>query len=412
MIKFSRSTLALSITLALLGSAQAAPLLSAATSEKPYAEQVKATNAWIEVDKAAFENNIKTLQAKLQGKSQICAVMKADAYGHGIGLLVPSVIAMKVPCIAVASNEEARVVREKGFTGRLMRVRTATPNEVETALPYDVEELVGGLEFARELAEIARKHGETLRIHLALNSAGMSRNGLEVSTDKGKADALALVRLDGIQLVGIMTHFAVEERSDVLKGLEAFKDQSKWLIDTAHLDRSKLTLHTAASFAIQNVPEAWLDMVRPGNILYGDPVENSEEYQRVLAFKSTVASVNAYPAGNTVGYDRTLTLKRDSLLANVPVGYSDGYRRAFTNKSYVLINGQRVPTVGKISMNTVMVDVTDLKGGVKPGDEVVLFGKQGNAEISQGELEDFNNALLADLYTVWGNSNPRILKDQ
>ena len=96
-------------------------------------------------------------------------------------------------------------------------------------------------------------------------------------------------------------------------------------------------------------------------------------------------------------------------IANLPMGYSDGYRRIFTNNAHVLVNGQRAPVVGKVSMNTTMVDVTNIQG-VKPGDEVVLFGKQGAAEITQGELENANSALLADLYTVWGNSNPKILK--
>ncbi|EKT4529721.1 alanine racemase [Pseudomonas putida] len=407
----TRTLLSVAVSLAFNQALQAAPLLTADSTGPITIKSISASNAWIEVNKTAFESNLQTLQKKLDGKSQICAVMKADAYGHGIALLVPSVIAMKVPCIAVASNEEAKVVREKGFDGRLIRVRTATLPEIENALQYDMEELVSGADFAQKSGEIALKHGKILKVHVALNSSGMSRNGLEMKTENGKAQALKLVKQDGLQVVGIMTHFAVEDREDVLKGLASFKDESQWLIDNAKLDRSKLTLHAAASFATQNVPEAWLDMVRPGNLIYGDPVANSEEFKRVMSFKSSVASINKYPAGNTVGYDRTITLKRDSILANIPVGYSDGYRRAFTNKAYVLINGQRVPTVGKVSMNTLMVDVTDLQGSAKPGDEVVLFGKQGSAEITQAELEDFNGALLADLYTVWGNSNPKILTE-
>jgi alanine racemase len=121
----------------------------------------------------------------------------------------------------------------------------------------------------------------------------------------------------------------------------------------------------------------------PAALLFGDTVPSFTEYKRVMQFKSHVASVNSYPKGNTVGYDRTYTLKRDSKLANITVGYSDGYRRAFTNKGIVLINGHRVPVVGKVSMNTLMVDVTDVPT-VKSGDEVVLFGKQGNVRDHPG----------------------------
>ena len=119
--------------------------------------------------------------------------------------------------------------------------------------------------------------------------------------------------------------------------------------------------------------------------------------------------MQAYPAGNTVSYDRTFTLTRDSLLANLPVGYSDGYRRAFSNKGSVLVRGRRAPVVGRVTMNTTMVDVTDI-AGVAPGDEVVLFGHQGDDRITQAEIEELTGVILADQYTVWGTSNPKRLR--
>lgn len=410
---FKRSTLALAISLALLaGQAQAAPtLINAATATDAASPQAQSANAWIEIDRVAFENNIAALKKQVGANTQICAVMKADAYGHGIDLLMPSVIATGVPCIGIASNEEARIVRENGFTGRLMRVRTATVGEVQDGLRYDMEELVGDLEFAQAIAELARAQGKTLRIHLGLNSAGMSRNGLEMSSAEGKLAAVDIVSTPGLQVAGIMTHFPFEDRAEVLKGLDKFKEESAWVIEHGKLDRSKLVLHCANSFTTLEVPEAHLDMVRPGGALYGDTVPSHTEYRRVMNFKSRVASVNEYPAGNKVGYDSTFTLPRDSRLANISVGYSDGYRRVFTNKAEVLINGHRAPVVGKVSMNTLMVDVTAIPD-VHPGAEVVLFGTQGQEEIAQSELEEFNGALLADLYTVWGNSNPKFLKPE
>ncbi len=407
---FTRTVLALSLGLVLLQSqVHAAPPLSMSNGNTILTTQI--SNAWIEINKAAFEHNIRTLQAELDGKSKLCAVLKADAYGHGIGLLMPSVIALGVPCVAIASNEEARVVRESGFKGQLIRVRQGALSEIDNALQYNVEELVGNLDLARQAAEVAQKQGRKLQVHIALNSSGMSRNGLEMNSEQGKQDALAITQLPNVEVLAIMTHYAVEERDDVLKGLAAFKEQSAWLMDKAQLDRSKITLHTANSFATLEVPEARLDMVRTGGALFGDTVIERTEYKKVMQFKSHVASVNSYPAGNTVGYDRTYTLARDSKLANITVGYSDGYRRVFTNKGIVLINGHRVPVVGKVSMNTLMVDVTDVPS-VRPGDEVVLFGKQGAVETSQTEMEEANGALLADLYTVWGSANPKILVDK
>lgn len=407
-MKFTPTLLAVALAGCLSTQAQAAHELPV-TGLDTSSAQLASANAWVEIDQEAFEHNIRTLQTLLDGKSQICAIMKADAYGHGIANLMPSIIALGVPCIGVASNEEARVVREKGFEGRLMRVRSATQLEVQDALKYDMEELFGDIEAARLAAAAAKAEGKTLRYHLGLNAGGMSRNGLELATTDGKQEVKELLALPNLELVGIMSHFPYEDAEEVRRGLALFNEQAQWLIKDAGLDRSKLTLHAANSFTTLEVPEGRLDMVRPGGIIYGDTVPSYTEYKKVMSFKTRVASVNNYPAGNKVGYDGTYTLERDSLLANLPMGYSDGYRRVFTNNAHVVVNGQRVPVVGKVSMNTTMIDVTDVPG-VKPGDEVVLFGHQGEAEITQGELEDANGALLADLYTVWGNSNPKILK--
>ncbi|NER58971.1 alanine racemase [Pseudomonas sp. MAFF212428] len=409
MPRFKLGTLTLALALSSPLHAFAAPLLDTATAAASADSRAAQSNAWLEIDQAAFESNISLLQQRLAGKTAMCAVMKADAYGSGIALLVPSAIRMGVSCIGVASNEEARIARDKGFKGRLLRLRNASLKEVEGALAYRIEELVGNLEVARQLDALAARHNVNLPVHLALNSAGMSRNGLEMSTAQGKLQAVDVTRLGHLKVVGIMTHFPVEEREDVLKGLATFKQQSSWLIEHAGLDRSKLMLHCANTFATLQVPEAWLDMVRPGAALYGYPVGGHTEFKRVMQFKSQVASVNAYPAGSTISYDRTFTLEKDSLIANIPAGYSDGYRRAFSNKASVLINGHRAPVVGKVTMNTLMVDVSAIPG-VKYGDEVVLYGKQADDEITQQEVETINGVTMADLYTVWGNSNPKVLK--
>jgi len=411
MSKYPLGKLALAIALVSMGSvSQAAPVLEGGEPAQTREMLLTQTNAWVEIDAKAFAHNINQLKGHLGGKAQICAVMKADAYGHSVALLMPTVIAQGINCVGVTSNEEARVARAKGFKGRLMRLRSATPGEIETALAYDMDELVGNLEVARYISDLAQRKGRTINIHLGLNAGGMDRNGLEVATAQGKKDALALVKLPNIKLAGIMTHFPYEDRDKVLEGFGRFKEQTDWLIKTAKLNRKDLLLHCANSFTTLNVPEAWMDMVRPGAALYEPLYDAHPGYERVMQFKSRVASVNAYPAGSTVGYDGTHTLTRDSLLANIPIGYSDGYRRVLSNKANVLINGQRAPSVGRVSMNTFMVDVTDI-AGVKPGDEVVLYGKQGNDEITQGELEEALDLWIGNAYVLWSNSNPRVLKE-
>ena len=404
-------SLAVMLTLALGMPAisQAAPLLANQGEPAAKLARVPQANAWLEIDKQAFTDNIRTLQKELAGKSKICAVMKADAYGNSIDLLMPSILETNVECVGITSNSEAAIVRQHGYKGRIARLRAATTNEILDALPLNVEELFGNLEQAKSISAQMKSRNHTLKYHLALNAGGMDRNGLEMVTPKGKQQAVELSKLPNLKMVGIMTHYAVEDEKFVRDHLKIILEQTAWLIKTAKLKREDLTLHTANSFTTLAVPEARLDMVRPGGVLYGDSIPSYTQYKKTMAFKTQVAVVNDYLKGTTVGYDQTFTLKRDSRLANLPFGYSDGYRRVFSNKSYVLIKGHKVPVVGRVSMNSTMVDVTDFPD-IKAGDEVVLYGKQGNEEVKQADLEEYNGALLADLYTVWGNSNQRKLK--
>ncbi|OCJ42186.1 alanine racemase [Serratia sp. 14-2641] len=367
------------------------------------------SNARLEISQSALEYNTHKIQQLLGDKTTLCAILKGDAYGHDLSLVAPVMIKNHVQCIGVASNQELQTVRELGFKGRLMRVRNATEAEMRQATDYDTEELIGNLEMAKRLDAIAAQQGKTLRFHLALNSGGMSRNGLEVGDRAGLAETKAISVLPHLKMVGIMSHYPEEDAAAVRKDLARFKVQSQQVLDITGIKRSDVTLHVANTFATLTVPESWLDMVRVGGVFYGDTIA-SNDYKRVMTFKSSIAALNHYPKGNTVGYDRTYTLKRDSVLANIPVGYADGYRRVFSNAGHVLIQGQRVPVVGKTSMNTVMVDVTDVKG-VIPGDEVVFFGKQGNAEITATEVEDISGALFTEMSILWGATNKRVLVD-
>ncbi|MDR2226327.1 alanine racemase [Providencia sp. R33] len=372
-------------------------------------QPVVVNNSWIEISESALDFNIKKVQALLGDKSSMCAVLKGDAYGHDLSLVTPVMIANNVQCIGVTNNQELKTVRDLGFKGRLMRVRSATEKEMAQATQYQTEELIGNLEMAQRLNAIAKQQNKVIPIHLALNSAGMSRNGLEVSTPAGLNEAKMISQLPQLKIVGIMSHYPEEDEAQIRKDLAKFNKESQQVLKETGLKREDVTLHVANTYATITVPESWLDMVRVGGIFYGDTVATND-YKRVMTLKSNIASVNHYPKGNTVGYDRTFTLKRDSVLANIPVGYADGYRRVFSNTGHALINGQKVPVLGKTSMNTVMVDVTDLKQ-VRPGDEVVFFGKQGNAEVTAEEVEDISGALFTEMSILWGATNKRVLVD-
>jgi alanine racemase len=380
----------------------AAPL--ALPDTPPAMNQVQQSNAWLEISLGQFKQNMAEFRSHLSSQTKLCVVMKADAYGNGIRGLMPTILELNVPCIAIASNAEARTVRDSGFEGQLVRVRSADIQEIEQAMDLDVEELVGSLEQANQIKSLSTD--KTIKVHLALNDGGMSRNGIDMSTEKGKQEALDIAKHQGIDIVGIMTHFPNYDADEVRSKLADFNQSSAWLIENANLKRDDVLLHVSNSYTALNVPEAQLDMVRPGGVLYGD-LPTNPEYPSIVSFKTRVASLHNVPANSTVGYDSSYVTKRDSVLANLPVGYSDGYPRKMGNRAHVIVNGQRAPVVGKTSMNTTMVDVTDVKG-VITGQEVTLFGQQANAQISVGEMEEHAELIFPELYTVWGTANPRL----
>ncbi|WP_122035791.1 alanine racemase [Aliivibrio sp. EL58] len=401
-MKFTKCALALSLVFPSV--AISAPLLSLDTLTNQ--EKIQQTNAWLEIDTKAFQHNIDTLKQTLSENTKVCAIMKADAYGNGIEGLMASVIDRNVECIGITSNEEARIVRAKGFEGEIMRVRAATPNEIQSGLEYQIEELIGSSEQANTIAKLAKKNNTIIPVHLAINAGGMGRNGLDLTQLQGKKEALNIAFNGHVNIVGIMTHFPNESVEEIRTKLNLFKQESQWLIDEAQLNRENITLHVANSYTTINLPEAHLDMVRPGGLLYGDMPSNPE-YKRIVRFKTSVASLNYLPKGSTIGYSSTYVLGRDSILANLPLGYSDGYVRSIGNNGYVLINGQKANVVGVTSMNTTMVDVTDI-ADVQPGDEVVLFGSQNEETIETKEMEAFSSRSMPELYVIWGATNPKV----
>jgi len=411
---------------AALGSipAAAAPILSSHNfGLRP--GSVPRHNAWFEIDAAAFVHNIMTIRTILgDGGAELCAVMKADAYGNGLDLLMPSVLKANVSKMGIASNDEARVAREMGFRGRLIRIRTATVDEIEDAFPLNIEELVGNQAAALRIVQLWRRAhpNRMLPIHLCLNSDGMSRNGVELKTEYGKADGLTILNAAPLKIVGLMTHYPTEDSDDILRQLNRFSQDVDWLKSNG-LPPEAFIRHTANTFATLHHPQTRLEMVRVGGALYGDTsADFLSRFMPTMTLKSRVAAVNHFPADETVSYDRTYRLKRESWLANIPIGYSDGYRRnlshsnepAFSsdgkNKTEVLIGSRRYPVIGRVTMNTLMADVTGYQDSIKLNDEVVLFGKQGNEVITQNELEQNSSSYGPDLLAVMGNSLPKMLK--
>ncbi|NNN45158.1 MULTISPECIES: alanine racemase [unclassified Vibrio] len=372
----------------------------------PSKAEIAQSNAWLEINLSQFKANIEQFKSHIKPSSKICAVMKADAYGNGIRGLIPTIIEQEIPCVAITSNAEARAVRESGFTGQLMRVRSATLDEIKAVADLNVEELIGTKSQADAIATLGQQLSSPIKVHLALNDGGMGRNGIDMSNDIGRKEAREIVNAKGLTIVGIMTHFPNYHADEIKQKLTRFNQHANWLVEQSPLTREQVAFHVANSYTALNVPEAQLDMVRPGGVLYGD-LPTNPEYPSIISFKTRIASLHHVPAGTTVGYDSTHTTQSERILANLPVGYSDGYPRKMGNQSQVLVNGQWANVVGVTSMNTTMIDVSEIKG-VLPGQEVVLFGAQGKKRITADQMEKNSDVIFPELYTLWGTSNPRL----
>jgi len=364
-------------------------------------------SSWCEISLPAISRNLSHALDRLPKDTQLCAVVKADAYGHGIENVVPLLIAQDVSYIGIASNAEARAVRDLGYSGRILRLRMATPQEVENALDCHVEEMVGSLTAMRSLLQTLGQ-AALPRLHISLNADGMSRDGLELSTAQGRDACLKILDLAQNRVAGLCTHFPSNLAADLAASIARFQKDQSWIFDHSPLRRNDVLIHAGSTLTLCSGQDPKTDVMRCGAILYGI-AGLRPDFQSTLALKSRVISVGKYPKGSTIGYDRTTCLPQDKVLASIALGYANGYCRQLSGCGEVLIHGQRLPVMGKISMNTIVVDVTTLPD-VAIGDEVVAFGQQGNQAIDAQGIEHLTGTIMADLFSDWGQRNPRIVR--
>ena len=353
-------------------------------------------NAWVEIDLSILDNNIKELKKLLYPTTELCAVMKADAYGCGIDLCLPTIISNDIKYIGIGDNKEAKQVRELGFEHNIMRLRAATINEIKNSLNYQIVELIGSYKQAKTINDIGIKYCIQIPFNLALNSGQMSRNGLNMSNNNAIEEACKIIKLPNLAIKGIMTHYACDNKETIQKQLDDFKYSAFRIMDEAKLNYNDVKLHTANSYSALHMPETQLDIVRIGDALYENMGTKFSQFNDVFSLKTKVASIMEYSKGTPVGYKNKFVLKRNSKLANLAIGFSNGYLKAFKNKGRVIINDNYANIIGEISMNTCMIDVTDFPN-VLPGDEVVLYGKEKNKHINRKEVKEITDMEIFEL---------------
>ena len=355
----------------------------------------------IRVSTDAIAHNARVFRACIPEKVRMMCVIKADAYGHGSVRAAKKLLAAGADAFAVAIVEEAQALREAGIDRPILILGGAGESSLREAVAVGASQAVYAPWMLDVMQDEARRLGVRAKAHLKLDT-GMSRIGVR--------DGAALEQLlshwkdcPDVAMEGAFTHFCVADTDPEFTELQR-RRFAEALGKIRGAGFSPIA-HAAATSAMLN-PELQFDMVRPGIGLYGTGVPGFEDR---LRYAQTLATrpirLQRIHAGDTVGYGRTFTAARDSLIMTLPIGYGDGYPRLLSNRASVLVRGRRAPQVGRVCMDMIMVDVTDIPG-VTLEDEVVLMGAQGDERITPDELAELTETIPYEIMLGFGARVP------
>ncbi|WP_366922921.1 alanine racemase [Metallumcola ferriviriculae] len=368
---------------------------------------------WAEIDLGAIKNNIREIRRITSPQAQVMAVVKANAYGHGANEVSEVALKNGAQWLGVALLQEAIQLRNTGIDAPILILGYTPLTQLPAVVDWDLRQTIYSLEQAKSLSTAALSRGKKAKAHVKLDT-GMGRIGL-LPEEVSLKTILEMARLPGLELEGIYTHFAVADAADkryTAKQLQWFS----WFLDRLkQLGLEFLLRHAANSAAVIDLPEAHFDLVRPGLIIYGLYPSKEVKRERIdlrqaMALKAELSYVKKVGAGTAISYGCTYITKDDAVIASLPLGYADGYTRLLSNRAEVLIQGRRVPMVGRVCMDQCMVDVTDIKSAVSMGDEAVLIGGQGDEFISVEELADQIGTISYEVVCMISYRVPRIYR--
>lgn len=363
---------------------------------------------WAQIDLDAAAHNMRQIRKHVGPDVKIAAVVKANAYGHGSVELAKTFAENGADCFAVSSLDEAVELRRYAHIDKEIFILGHTDaRRTEELLTYDIEPAVFNLKNAEFFSQEAQRLGKTLRVHIAVDT-GMSRVGFQVN-EFSVSEIKAIAALPNIEIRGMFTHFAVSDIKDKTFTREQY-GHFRWMCKRMEEEGIHIALrHCCNSAAALELPEYYCDMVRPGIIMYGcepSPDVDIKPYdlRPVMSLRCCIAHVKLIDAGATVSYGRHYTAPLRRKIATLPVGYADGYSRILSGKVDVLYHGHRVPQVGAICMDQCMIDVSG-EANVHAGDEVVLFGRQGDSFIP---IEEIAAACGTINYEIMCNISRRV----
>lgn len=365
--------------------------------------------AFIDLD--AVCHNMKQMYENLSENTQIIGVIKTDGYGHGAVQIGRELERMDfVFGLAVATAEEAMILRHAGLCKPILVLGYCFPYAYEDLIRYDIRPTVFREDTIEELSSCAVRMGKPIRVHVKVDT-GMTRLGIRPD-DSGVAFVDKVLRAEGIELEGMFTHFARADETDKTSAKEQLKQIQDFMARTERELNFRIPIkHCSNSAGIAELPEANMDVVRAGIMIYG--LWPSEQVSReivrlrtVLSLRSRIVYIKEVEAGVPVSYGGTYVTPKKMRIATIPVGYGDGYPRGLSNKGYVLIHGKRAPILGRVCMDQFMVSVDEIPEAAE-GDEVTLIGTDGNLEITMEEVGELSGRFNYELACDLGKRIPR-----
>jgi len=363
--------------------------------------------AYAVVNLKAIASNVREVKARVGPHVKIMAVVKADAYGHGAVEVAKVASQAGADWLGVAFPEEGAELRKAGLQAPILVLGPTPPSQANLVVAFGLDQMLCSLPLAKALSHLASGQRKPVGVHLKVDT-GMGRLGIVPS--EALKFAKRVRSLPGLSLKGLMTHLATagEDRAYALHQLKLFLEVEETLRGAGIEFPLR---HAANSAAVLDLPEAFLDMVRPGIMLYGCypflAPSRIVKLQPALLLKARVAYLKMVHKGMSVGYGRTFIASRQSRVAILPLGYADGVSHLLSNRGEVLIKGRRAKVVGRVCMDMLMVDVTDIPQ-VKVGDEAVIYGRQGGETISVEEVAKSLGTISYELLCRINKRIPRV----
>ncbi len=343
---------------------------------------------WVEINLDAIAQNVKNIR-KLIGKERgLMVVVKGNAYGHDILEVSSASLEHGANRLAVARIEEGIFLRKAGISVPVFVLGLILKEQAELLLLYDISTAVCKLETVKRISQAAVKMKKIAKIHLKVDT-GMGRLGIFPQNVLGFVKKVMTMK--NVEIEGIFTHFSVADEKDKNYTENQFKKFTD-VVNNLEREGIKISLkHVSNSAALLDLPHMWFNMVRPGISIYGlypsTEVKKTINLMPAQEFKTKISFLKELPSGESISYGRTYITKKRMVVASLPVGYADGYNRLLSNQGEVLVRGKRVPIIGRVCMDQCIIDVTNLPQ-VEIGDEVVLWGRQGDEEITVEEIAE------------------------